>query len=174
MQINQPSNPLIRIAGGIAIVNGIVSLIGVVALIAMFVLFATERQELAMVFGMFNDICVALQYLLTIPIALAVYQILQAGNPKLIRVTTIVGIVSMVLVIGLQLLLIFEVLTFEQQGVWVSIAMILGVGFWLAVTGLAARSTGKLPNSLLMSILAVPYVGYPIWSFWLGQHLLGW
>jgi hypothetical protein len=48
------------------------------------------------------------------------------------------------------------------------------VGSWLVITGWVARSTGRLPNSLLMSILAVPYVGYPVWAFWLGQQLLGW
>jgi hypothetical protein len=52
--------------------------------------------------------------------------------------------------------------------------MILGVGSWLVITGIVARSTGKLPNSVLMSILAVPYIGYPVWAFWLGQHLLVW
>jgi hypothetical protein len=77
-------------------------------------------------------------------------------------------------VVGLQLLLIFGVLTFERQVIWVSLAMILGVGSWLVITGWVARSTGRLPNSLLMSILAVPYVGYPVWAFWLGQQLLGW
>jgi hypothetical protein len=71
-------------------------------------------------------------------------------------------------------LLIFRVLTFEQQVIWVSLAMILGVGSWLLITGLVAPSTNRLPNSLLMSVLAVPYVGYPAWAFWLGQRLLRW
>jgi hypothetical protein len=52
--------------------------------------------------------------------------------------------------------------------------MILGVGSWLVVTGLVTRSTGKLPNSLLMSAIAVPYFGYPVWAFWIGLQLLGW
>ncbi|MFZ2014562.1 MAG: hypothetical protein WAV00_12115 [Nocardioides sp.] len=80
----------------------------------------------------------------------------------------------MLIVFGPQLLLIFKVLTFEQQVLWVTLAMILGVGSWLVVTGLVARSTGRLPNSLLMSILAVPYIGYPVWAFWIGLQLLGW
>jgi hypothetical protein len=80
----------------------------------------------------------------------------------------------MLVVIGLQLALVFGVLTFEQQVLWVSLAMILGVGAWLMITGLVARSTGRLPNSVLMSSVAVPYLGYPVWAFWLGQRLLGW
>lgn len=80
----------------------------------------------------------------------------------------------MLLVAGLQLLLIFRVVAFEQQVLWVSLAMILGVGSWLVITGLVARSTSRLPGSLGMSILAVPYVGFPAWAFWLGQRLAAW
>jgi hypothetical protein len=159
--------------GVIAMVSGVISAIGVVFLIAMFVAFATQHSELGNRAGLLNDICVALQYLLTIPIALALYRILSAYHPLLIRIATIIGIVSMLIVIGLQLLLIFKVLTFEQQGLWVTLALILGVGSWLVVTGLAGRSTGRLPNSLLMSSLAVPYIGYPIWAFWIGLQFLG-
>jgi len=96
------------------------------------------------------------------------YRILSPYSPLLIRIATILGIGSMLIVAGLQLLLIFKVLTFEQQVLWVSLAMILGVGSWLVVTGLVARSTGRLPNSLLMSAIAVPYLGYPVWAFWIG------
>ena len=169
-----PVDSLIRAAGGFAIVSGIVSAIGVVFLIAMFVLFATPLKELGLTFGLLNDICVAVQYLLTIPIALALYRILLPHNPALIRLATIVGIAMMLVVIGLQLALIFGVTTFEQQVVWVSLAMIVGVGSWLVITGLVARSAGRLPNSVVMSAVAVPYFGYPVWAFWLGRHLLGW
>ena len=169
-----PTDSFIRIAGGIAIFTGIVSAIGVVFLIVMFACFATKNTELGLRFGLINDICVALQYLLTIPIALALYQILLADNPTLMRLVTIVGVIAMLLVVGLQLLLIFEVLAFEQQVLWLSLAMILGVGSWLVITGVAARSTGRLPNSLLISSLAVPYLGYPVWAIWLGQRLLSW
>lgn len=168
------SDPVIRAAGGFAIVSGIISAIGVVFLITMFALFATPLKELGLTFGLLNDICVAVQYLLTIPIALALYRILLPHNPALIRLATIVGIAMMLVVIGLQLALIFGVTTFEQQGVWVSLAMIVGVGSWLVITGLVARSTGRLPNSVVMSAVAVPYFGYPVWAFWLGRHLLGW
>jgi len=169
-----PSDPLIRAAGGFAIVSGIISAIGVVCLVAMFALFATPNRSLALTFGMLNDICIATQYLLAIPIALALHRILLPYNPALIRLATIVGIASMIVVILLQLALVFGMMTFEKQVVWVSLAMIVGVGIWLVITGLVARSTGRLPNSLLMSGLAVPYVGYPVWAFWLGRLLLGW
>lgn len=169
-----PPIPPIHIAGGIAILIGIISAIGVVLIIAMFILFATPYKELALRVGLLNDICVALQYLLTIPIALALHKVLHEYQPNLIRTATIIGIVSMVLVFGLQLLLIFKVITFEQQVGWVSLAMILGAGSWLIITGIVARSTGRMPNSVLMSVLAVPYLGYPVWAFWLGRLFLAW
>jgi hypothetical protein len=170
----RPTNLSTRSIGTLAIINGIISTIGVVCLITMFVLFATPFTDLALTFGLVNDICVAIQYLLTIPIALALYRILLPYNPALIRNTTIFGVLMMLAVIGLQLLLIFRIVPFEQQVLWVTPAMLLGVGAWLVITGWVARSTGKLPQSVLMSILAVPYLGYPIWAFWLGRHLLKW
>jgi len=164
----------IHIAGSIAVLSGIISAIGVVLIIAMFVLFATPYKEPGLKVGLLNDICVALQYLLTIPIALALHQVLRVYQPALIRAATIIGIGSMLLVFGLQLLLIFKIITFERQVVWVSLTMILGVGSWLVITGMVARSTGRMPNSVLMSVLAVPYIGYPVWAFWLGNLLLVW
>ena len=169
-----PSDPVIRAAGGFAIVSGIISAIGVVCLIAMFALFATPNKALGMTFGMLNDICVALKYLLTIPIAMALHRILLPYNPALIRAATLVGVAAMIVVIALQLALVFGLMTFEKQVVWASLAMIVGVGSWLVITGLVARSTGRLPNSVLMSAVAVPYVGYPVWAFWVGRLLLGW
>ena len=111
-------DPMLRAAGGFAIVSGIISAVGVVFLITMFVLFARSNQALGETIGMLNDICVALQYLLTIPIAFALYRILLLYNPPLIRLGTTIGIISMLIVIALQLALIFGVLTFQQQVVW--------------------------------------------------------
>ena len=169
-----PSDPLIRAAGGFAIVSGIISAIGVVFLIAMFILFTTPLKELGLTFGLLNDICIGIQYLLTIPIVVALHRILLPYNPMWIRIATVVGIASILAVIALQLALIFKVLTFEQQWLWITLAMIVGVGAWLVITGLVARSTGRLPNSVVMSAIAVPYLGYPVWAFWLGRRLLGW
>jgi hypothetical protein len=169
-----PSIPVIRIAGVLSIVTGVVSGVGLFLFITMYTFFATHNQELGSKAGLMNDICVAIQYLLTIPIALALYRILSPYHPTLIWIITVTGIASMLAVFGLQLLLIFKVLTFEQQVPWVALAILVGVGSWLVITGITARSTGRMPQSLLMSALAVPYFGYPIWAFWLGLLLLDW
>jgi hypothetical protein len=163
---------LVRAGGLIAIASGSVSAIGLVFLVAMFALFRTPLKTLGLSFGLLNDICVAVQYLLTIPLALVLHRLLLPYQRALIRAATIVGIVSMAAVVLLQLALIFKALSFRQQGPWVTLAMILGVGFWLMVTGLVARSSGSLPHSVAMSALAVPYLGYPAWAFWLGRLLL--
>lgn len=166
-------NPLIRAAGGFAIVSGVVSAVGVALLVGMFILFTTPYRALALRLGILNDISIVIQHLLTIPIALALYRILRPYNPILIVTATIVGIVAMLVVVALQLALIRGVLSFDEQVVWVSLAMIGGVGPWLVVTGIVARST-RLPNSILMSLVAVPYLGYPLWAFWIGRRLLSW
>ncbi|HLC02731.1 MAG TPA: hypothetical protein VJK02_06820 [Anaerolineales bacterium] len=169
------ADPMIRAAGGFAIASGIVSTAGVAFLITMFALFAARNTALGQTFGLLNDISAVVQYLLAIPIALALHRILLPySNPALIRLATVVGIASMMWVVALQLALVFRVLTFEQQAGWVSLAIFVGVGSWLVITGLVARSTGRLPNSVVMSAVAVPYLGYPIWAFWLGRRLLSW
>ncbi|NJN53806.1 MAG: hypothetical protein HC804_03035 [Anaerolineae bacterium] len=168
------AEPFLRRAGGLAIMSGIISTIGVFFLIVMFVLFTTPYKELGMTFGQINDICIAIQYLLTIPLALALDRVLRPYHPTFIRLATVIGIASMIVVILLQLALVYGFLTFEQQVGWVTLAMIGGVGSWLIVTGFVARSTGRLPRSVLMSALAVPYLGYPVWAFWLGRRLLNW
>jgi len=175
--VAQPAqrDPLIRAAGGFAIASGIVSAVGMVFLIALYVLLlATPFQALGLTFGMLNDICVAIQYLLTIPIAVALHRILLPHNPRRIRVATLIGISMMIVVIALQMLLVFGLVTFQQQAVWVSLALFLGVGSWMVITGSVARSTGRLPNAARMSWVGATYFGYPIWAVWLGRRLLGW
>ena len=169
-----PNDPLIRAAGGFVVISGILGAFGILFLIALYVLaFGTPYKELGYTFGMLNDICVALQYLLTIPVALAMRRMLGPSNPGLIGIATAVGIAAMILVILLQLLLVFQVLTFQQQAVWVSLAILLGVGFWLVATGVVARDSGLFPRGVFMSAIAVPYFGFPAWAFWLGRRLLG-
>jgi hypothetical protein len=113
-----------------------------------------------------------IQYLLALPILLALHRLLQARAPFLSKLAMLIGLVGMIAVVVLQFLLIVGVLSFSEQVGPVAFAMIVMVGAWLVITGYLSRSAGKLPHSLLMSIVAVPYFGYPVWAFWLGHHLL--
>jgi hypothetical protein len=167
-------DPLIHAAGAFAIISGIISVFGIILLTTMFVLFATPYKTQALLFGLLNDILVGVQYLLTIPVALALYRILQPYNPRLVLAATIMGIAAMVIIVILQLALVFEVLTFQQQGAWVTLALLVGVGSWLIITGLVERTLLEFPHSVLMSAVAVPYLGYPLWAYWLGSRLLAW
>lgn len=165
-----PADPT---AGQIAVMSGIIAAVGVVCLILFYWLyFATPLTDVGALFGGLNDALIVMQYLLTIPLALALRRLLRPYAPTRIGVATFVGIASMLVVVALQTALVLRVLTNGQTMVWVAFAMIVGVGFWLVTTGLVARATGRFPNSLRMSLMAVPYLGYPIWAIWLGRHLL--
>jgi len=155
---------LIRLAGWLAYVSGAVSTIGVVFFVGML---AVKGP-----FGRLNDLCVMIQYLLALPIPLALHRLLQARAPFLSKLAMLIGILGMMAVVVLQFLLVVDVLSFSEQVGPVTFAMIVMVGAWLVITGYLGRSTGKLPRSMLMSIVAVPYFGYPVWAFWLGRHLL--
>ena len=159
-------------ASRIAILSGIVAAVGVIFLLVFYALvFATPLKDLGQVFGGLNDLCIAIQYLLAIPLALSLRRILHQYAPRLVTLATFVGVASMLIVITLQMALVLGVLTFAQQVLWVSFALIGGVGFWLVATGLVAQSTGRFPNSLRMSLFAALYLGYPFWAFWIGRHL---
>jgi hypothetical protein len=155
---------LTRLAGWFAYASGVVSTIGVVFFVAML---AVKGP-----FGRLNDICVMIQYLLALPIPLALHRLLQARAPFLSKLAMLIGILGMMAVVVLQFLLIVGVLSFSEQVGPVTFALVVVVGAWLVITGYLSRSTGKLPRSMLVSILAVPYFGYPVWAFWLGRHLL--
>ena len=137
-------------AGRIATVSGVIAAIGAVFLILFYVLFfATALTALGQAFGTLNDICIGIQYLLTIPLALSLRRILEPHAPTLITVGTVIGIASMVAVVVLQVALVIGALTFAQQAFWVTLAMIVGVGIWLVITGTVARSTGNAERSEL-------------------------
>lgn len=166
----KPSNPLDYLAGWCAIASGIVSFIGIVILVVMFIGFSTIDLRLQR-FGTLNDICIIIQYLLTLPITLALHQRLKSHGLSLSRIAMLIGIAGIIGVAILQWLLVSGVLTFEVQVGFVMIALLV-VGIWQIITGYLGRSSGNMPRSLLMSALAAFYIGYPIWAIWLGRRLL--
>ncbi len=157
-----------RFGGVAAYVSGVVAAVGVVFLIAMLVSFGVG-SELAGTFGRVNDVLIVVQYSLAVPAAVALHAVLRPRNSRLSRLVLAIGIIGILAVVVLQLLLVFGVLSFERQVVMVVLALLV-VGLWLVITGNLARPI--LPHSQRMSLLAVPYIGYPIWAFWLGTHLL--
>ena len=155
---------VLRMGARAAYLSGAVAALG---LVFWFARFAFPGS----VIGWLNDVLVMIQYALALPIAVVLHSLLGRHNPRLSLLAMVAGIGGMVSIVVLQFLLVVGALTFAQQVVPVTIA-ILVVGLWLVITGYLARSTGRLPQSVRMSLLAVPYFGYPIWAFWLGRHLL--
>ncbi len=168
--IDSGSVRLMRIAGWCAIASGIVAVIGIGFLIAMSIGFIADNRALQR-FGTLNDICIIIQYGLALPITLALHQHLKAHAPILSRAAIGIGITGMIAVGVLQFLLIVGVLTFEEQVGPVIVALLV-IGVWLLMTGYLGRSAGKPSSSLVLSLLARFYLGYPIWAFWLGRDLL--
>ncbi len=154
---------LTRVAAWCAYVSGVVSIFGILSLIAFFSTFIGPL-------GTLNDIAVVIQYVLMIPIALALHQILRRSGPTLSMVALLVGTLGMLAVIVLQLLFITGVLPYAQYIVLVSAGFLVVLGWFLLVRRLG-QSTDVLPTNILLHILAGLYFGYPFWAFSLGRRL---
>ena len=154
---------IMRLGGWLASLSGAIAAVG---LVLWFARFAFPGGPV----GWFNDLLVMIQYALALPIAIVLHAVFSRYNPGLSRLALIVGVAGLLSVVVLQALLLVRALTFEQQVLPVSIA-ILVVGAWLVITGWLGRSTGLFRHSLLMSVVAVPYFGYAIWAWWLARSL---
>ena len=151
-----------RVAVWCAYASGIVSIFGIVFLLAFFGLRAPT--------GTLNDIAVIVQYSLMLPIAFALYQILRPFNSRLSLAALLIGVPGMIAVIILQALLVSDVIPFSAQIVPVIIAFLV-VLVWFVIVGILGRSTERVPNGMLLHVLAGLYIGYPIWAFSLGRRL---
>ena len=161
---NNSSNRFFYVAGWSAYASGIVSAIGIVLLLLSWTVHGP--------FGKLNDNAVIGQYLLALPITLALQQVMQARTPALSNVTMLTGIIGIVAIVILQFLLVIGALSFAQE-IGPLLMGLLIFGVWLGITGYQlGQSIGEVPRGLLMGILAALYFGYPVWAFWLARLLL--
>lgn len=158
----KPSRQLLRVAPACAYASGIASVFGIIFLFAFFILGEPT--------GRLNDIAVIVQFVLMLPLAVALYQILRRINSILSLIALLFGLIGMVAVIVLQFLLVVGVLPFANQIVPVLIAFLI-VLVWFVINGYLARFTDSLPNSMIFHVLAWLYVGYPFWAFSVGRRL---
>jgi hypothetical protein len=142
---------VIRLVAWISYASGATAAVGVAFVFAMFVSFAAGAPAQALAAGRVNDVLVMVSYLLAVP--------------------SVIGIGALAAIVVLQWLLITKVLSFEAQVGLVSIALFV-IGVWFVVTGYVGGRSGLLPRGGCMGILAATYIGYPIWAFWFGRHLL--
>ena len=154
---------LTRAATWCAYTSGVVSIFGIVSLVAFFTTFIGPLDIL-------NDIAVVIQYVLMIPVVLALHQILRRSGPTLSLVALLLGIPGVLAVIVLQLLFVSGALLYAQYVVLVSAGFLMVLAWFLMVRPLS-QSTGVLSRSILLHILAGLYVGYPFWAFSLGRRL---
>ena len=159
---------LARVAGWCAYASGVVGIFGIVFLVALYVALFTSDDQFG--FGMINDISVIVQYTLALPIVFALHRLLRPHGPVLSLVGTVIGFGGMLAAIVLQILLVAGLLSFSQQ-VGMVIVAFMAVLVWFVITGYSGRSTSKLPNSMLLHVLAGLYFGYPVWAFSLGRRL---
>jgi len=162
--------PVRRIAARTTVASGVIGAIGIGFLVAMFVSFAVATNGPALVLGRVNDVCVLVSYLLCAPSVIAVWARLRRGAPAINALLALLGLGAIVAIVVLQALLVIDAVTFEEQVVPVSIAL-LTLGVWFVLAGHLGSSSGALPGGTRMGLLAATYIGYPIWAFWLGRRL---
>ena len=163
----------LRITAWSAYASGTVAAVGVPLLIAMYAAifrFGPHHPAIGR-FGIPNDVCVLAQYALAVPIAVGLHRHNRATAPRLSLTVTTVGIGAMTSIVVLQALLIAGVIPFEEQVVYVGIAMLILV-IWFLVVGRIGRSSGLLSGrTTVMGLLGASYFGYPMWAFWLARQL---
>ncbi len=159
------------LAAWISYASGVVAAVGLVFLIAMFASFAAGATSPGLVFGWINDVLGVVGALLMLPLAVALHVLLRPRAPILSGLAMMIGVGAMVGIIVLQSLLVLGALTFQEEVGPVLIAFLFFV-VWLVLTSYLGNASGALPHGLRMGLLAVTYVGSPIWAFWLGRHLL--
>jgi hypothetical protein len=171
MTTRTETTTVLRPGGWTAYASGVVSAISWVFLIAMFASFAVGATSPGLVFGRINDVLVVVWGLLALPLAVALHALLRVRAPILSGLAMMIGISAIVAIMVLQSLLVVGALTFEEQIGPVSIAFLV-LAVWFVMTGYLGSSSGALPHGVRMGLLAATSVGYPIWAFWLGRHLL--
>jgi hypothetical protein len=164
---------LLRVAGAAALLSGVGGLAMVGTLVAMYVGFALgpDARATALKVGFINDALAIAVYGLMLPVVPTLVVLLRETGTTRSLLLAAVGATGIVFTIVLQWMLVTGVLTFQEQIVPVSIAL-LGVGVWMVGTGILARRTGLLPHGLRDGLLGASYLGYPVWAFGLARGLL--
>jgi hypothetical protein len=155
---------LVRVAGWCAYASGLAAISSMVPFVTILV-FGVNIPRL-------NDRAVIVQYLLALPITVALHHLVRAQAPLTSTLALLSGIVGLLGIAVVQVFWLSEAFGVTTYYLLLTVAFLL-VGAWLVVTGqYLGRSIGPARHSLLMSILAATYVGYPIWAIWLGRLFL--
>jgi hypothetical protein len=171
MTTRRESPSILRLGGWAALASALVSAVAFVCLVLLYVLLAAGSRSEGLAFGWINDVLAVVNGLLLMLVAVAVHVLLRSERPRASRLALMIGIGANLAIAVLQSLLVIGTLTFQQEIGPVLVAFLFLVA-WFVTTGYLGSSSRLLPNGVRMSLLAVTYVAYPIWAFWLGRHLL--
>lgn len=171
MRTRLEASGTLRLGGRAALVTGVVAPVGLVFLVAMYAAFGAGARSQGLAFGWVNDVLAIVTGLLMLPVAVAVHALLGSHAPAASRFALVIGIGANLAIVVLQSLLVLGALRFEQEIGPVLVAFLV-LAVWFVLTGYLGSSSGLLPNGVRMGVLPVTYIGYPIWAFWLGRHLL--
>ena len=138
----------IQYAGWAAFFSGTVAILGLVSLILFFSLESTPNSVQSPHFwGPIRDIAPIIQMVSLFVVAFVIYRMLRSSTPGLSMMSGAIGVIGMLGVALLQFLLIFKVISFEQEVGLVLIAT-AAVGILLIIVIFLGRRQGSLPSRL--------------------------
>ena len=144
--MEQPTPPVEPIpARVLALVSGVVGLLAGLFLLAFFTLDSYGARLGPLSLGTVNDVLGAVQFAALAPVAWALGRRLPAT--RMVRAATAVAVVAMVAFVVLSVLLVTDVLAFEQQ-IGPQIVAILAIYGWLLLVNLVAHRTRSLPRAV--------------------------
>jgi hypothetical protein len=132
-------------ARAFALVSGVVGLLAGLFLLGFFILEPSGVRLAGVSLGSINDVLGAVQFAAFVPVVWALGRRLPATRP--VRVATVVAVFAAVAFVVLSLLLVTDVLTFEQQIGPVVVAILI-IFAWLLLVNLVAHRTRALPRSV--------------------------
>ncbi len=142
-------------AGWAAYLSGMAGILAMVTLLLFFGLEATPNSAQGFhIWGPLSDICPIIQMLLLVVVARALYLMERQTAPGVSLFAEVIGMVGMLGVAVLQLLLILDVIPFEQEVGPVVVATGV-VGVWLILANHIGRVQRLLPSHLAWLGIAV-------------------
>ena len=150
--------------------SGIVGGIGLVFLVGMFAAFAAGARSLGMTLGFVNDLTGVVTLPLALPGVLALHSRVRPAAGRPADALLVVGIGAGGAIVVLQVLLVTNALTFEEQIGPVSVAFLV-LGAWFVLSGRMAARASVLPGGTRLGFLAASYAGYPVWAFRIARAL---
>lgn len=142
-----------RLAGWAAYISAGLSIIGAIALILFYGLeapssFATGNDS-QQFFGPLNDYMGLFQFLLMLPLTVALHQFAPARNRRLSLVAAALGVVGLLTAAVAQTLLVAHVISFDVNLPIVLVGMAF-IGVWLVIANRVGRASGELSRRLVL------------------------